>query len=135
MENTECSIIKTQPSFFNLKVGVSLDHGVLLCFVSLLAVRTCKATSQAKNKIRNAPASSLLTLVLHPSHNVRTANCHLLYMLREKRRLKFCRAMMRTLELLQLAKKHISGRRDVEQWRNWGCRFSHYQVMLVRRHQ
>ena len=40
-ENMECSIVKARASFIDLKVGVSLGHGVLLRFVSLLALRTC----------------------------------------------------------------------------------------------
>ena len=39
-ENMECLIVKGHASFINLKVGVSFDHGVSLCFVSFLAVRT-----------------------------------------------------------------------------------------------
>jgi len=31
--------------------------------------------------------------------------------------------MMQALELLQLAKKHISGWSDIEQWRNWASSF------------
>jgi len=76
MENTKCSIVKVRASFINLKVGVLLDHGVSLCFVSLLALQTCWVTFQAKNNVRNIPASSALTVVLHQSHNARTANRH-----------------------------------------------------------
>ena len=72
----ERSTIKVCTPFIDLKVGVSLDHGVSLCFVSLLALQTLSATFQAKNNIRNAPASTVLTLVLHRSHNVPTANHH-----------------------------------------------------------
>ena len=36
MENAECSIVKVHASFIDLIVGVSLDHGVLLRFVSLI---------------------------------------------------------------------------------------------------
>ena len=41
----------------------------------------------------------------------------------EQRRTKvsFSRTMMQALELLQLAKRHISGQSDVEKWRNQGC--------------
>jgi len=88
MENTECSIAKVHTSFTNLKVGMSRDHGALLRFISLLAVRTCWATFQAKNNLRSALANSSLTLVSHQSYNTRTANCHLCakgtYALREK---------------------------------------------------
>ena len=37
-ENTECSIVKMCASFIDLKVGVSLDHDVSLCFILLLAL-------------------------------------------------------------------------------------------------
>ena len=57
----ECSIIKGHASFINLKVGVSLDHGVSLYFVLLLALQTCWATFQAKDIVRSIPASSALT--------------------------------------------------------------------------
>ena len=68
---TENTIIKACTSFIDLKVGVSLYHGVSLCFVSLLALRTCWATFQAKNNVRSATASSALTLVLEQSHKER----------------------------------------------------------------
>jgi len=49
MENMECSIMEVCTSFINLKVGVSLDHGISLCFALLLLVLwTCWATFQAK---------------------------------------------------------------------------------------
>ena len=76
-ENTGCLIVKVHTSFIDLKVGVSLDHGVLVCFVSLPALQTCWAMFQAKNNVESAPASSVLTVASHRSHNVRTANCHL----------------------------------------------------------
>ena len=65
MENTECSTAKTHSSFIDLKVDVSLSHGVLLCFVSLQALQTCWATFQMKNNVRSALASSALTLASH----------------------------------------------------------------------
>ena len=77
IENMEWSIVEVCASFINLKVGTSLDHGVSLCFISLLAFRACWATFQAENNVRGASASSALTLVSHQSHNARTANCHL----------------------------------------------------------
>jgi len=76
-ENTECLIVKVRTSFIDLKVGMSLNHGVSLCFVSLLAFPTFWATFQAKNNVRSTPASSELTLVTHQSHNVSTTNRHL----------------------------------------------------------
>ena len=35
--NRECLIIEACVSFINLKVGISLNYGILLCFVSFLA--------------------------------------------------------------------------------------------------
>ena len=53
-ENTERLIVKVRTSFIDLKVGVSLNHGVLLLlFILLLAFRTCWATFQAENCIRS----------------------------------------------------------------------------------
>ena len=54
MDNTECSIIKACTSFISLKIGVSLNHGVSLHFISHLALLTCWATFQAKNNVKNA---------------------------------------------------------------------------------
>jgi len=56
---------------------MSFDHGVLLRFISLLAVRTCWTTFQAKNNIRSAPVGSALTQVSHRSYKACTANRHL----------------------------------------------------------
>ena len=56
-ENTECLIVKVCTSFINLKLGVSLDHGVSLCFVSLLALQTYWATFQAKENVKSTPAT------------------------------------------------------------------------------
>ena len=74
-KNTECLIVKECASlnFIDLKVGMSLNHGVSLRFISLLTLQTCW---QAKNNVRSAPASSALTLVSHQSHNTHTTNCH-----------------------------------------------------------
>jgi len=51
----------------------------------------------------------------------------------EQRRTKlsFGRAMMWALELQQLAKRRISGRSDVEQWRNQAHSLSNYWVTLI----
>ena len=75
-ENTECLIIKARASSINLKVGLSLNHGVSLLFVLHLAFQKCWATFQAKNSIRNAPASIALFQVSHQSHNTCTAKYH-----------------------------------------------------------
>jgi len=118
MENTECSIVKVRASFINLKVGVSLDHDVSLRFVCFQLFKW--QTSQAKNNIRSTPASSALTLVMHRSHNTCTANHRLRgsgERNRAQRRTKvsFGRTMMQALELLWLAKRHLSGQNDIEQ--------------------
>ena len=63
-ENTEWSIAKVR-LIYQLKVGVSLNHGVSLRFVSLLAFQTCWVTFQARNNVRSTPDSSALTLILH----------------------------------------------------------------------
>ena len=124
----------------NLKVGVSLDHGVSLRFVSLLALWTCWETFQTKSSARNAPASSALTLVSHWSHSAHTTNRHL-HCRGERngaqRRTKVScgRTMMQPLELLRLVKRHISRWSDIEQWRNLACSYSHYWVTFVWRHQ
>ena len=57
MQNKESPIVEAHPLFIDLKVGVSLDHGVSLYFVLLLAL------GQRSKQIRSAPASSALTLV------------------------------------------------------------------------
>ena len=60
-DSTEWSIVKACASLIDLKVGVSLNHGVTLCFISLLAFQTCWATFQMKNNVSSTPASSTLT--------------------------------------------------------------------------
>jgi len=103
-ENEECSIVKAC-LIYRFKVGVLLDHG----FVSLLAVRTCWTAFQAKNNTRSGSA---LTLVSHRSHKVRIANRHLCAKgernrVQKRTKAIFGRTMMRALELLWLAKRHI----------------------------
>jgi len=68
--------LKHAPSI-DLKVGVSLDHGVPLCFVSLLALQTLWAPFQAKNNVKSVPNSTAFTLVSHRSKNANAANHHL----------------------------------------------------------
>ena len=60
-ENMKCSIDNAHALFINLKVGVLLDHDASLCFVSLLALRTCWEIFQAQNNVRNTSASSAHT--------------------------------------------------------------------------
>ena len=99
----------------------------------------CWTAFQAKNNIWSAPAGSALTLVSNRSHNAHTANHHICAKgerngVQRRTKVIFGKTMMWTLELLRLAKTHISGRNDVEQWRNQACNYSHYWVMLVWRH-
>ena len=111
---------KAHAIFINLKVDVSLDHDVLLHFISFIALRTCWATFKVKNNIRSTPASSALTLVWHQSHYVQTANRHL-HRKGERNgaqrttKISFGRTMMQALELLQLFKRHILGLSKIEQ--------------------
>ena len=67
-------MIEAFTPFVDLKVGVPLDP---LRFNLLLALRILCTAFQVKNNVRSTPASTALTLVLHPSQNVHTANCHL----------------------------------------------------------
>ena len=60
MENAEWSIIKARSSY-DLKVGVSLYHGVSLHFVSLPGLQTLWLIFQAKNNVKSAPASTAVT--------------------------------------------------------------------------
>ena len=126
----ECLIVQVHASFIDFKVGVSLGHGfVLWCTVF-----------KAKNNVWSDPAGSALTLVSHWSHNVRTTNYHLRTNgerngVQRRTKAIFGKTMMWVLELLQLAKKHILARSDVEQQGNKACSYSHYRVMLFCRHQ
>ena len=122
-KNTECSIVSLNYWF---KVGVSFDHGALLRFASLLAVRTCWTMFQAKNNVKSTPACSALSLVYYQSHKACTANRYLHTKgerngVQRKTKIIFSRTMMWALELLGLAKRHISRRSNVKQWRHQSC--------------
>ena len=65
-----------------------------------------------------------------------TTNCHLRgsgerNQVQRRTKVSFSRTMMWALQLLQLAKRHIYGQSDVEQWRNRAHSLSSYRVMLV----
>jgi len=67
---------------------------------------------QAKNNIRSALAGSELTLVSRQSYNTHTAYRHLRAKeekngVQRRTKVSFGRIMMRALELLQLARRHI----------------------------
>ena len=57
MGNTRGSIVKACTPVIDLKVGVSLDHSVSLCFT---APQTLWTTFQAKNNVKGASASTAL---------------------------------------------------------------------------
>jgi len=64
MKNADCSISKAG-AHLNYKVDASFNYRVSLCFISLPAVlQTFWVKFQAKNIVRNAPASTVLTQVL-----------------------------------------------------------------------
>ena len=72
---------------------------------------------QAEN---SAPASTALTQVLHQSHNTHTTNHHqcgkgVTNGAQRRTKVSFGRTMIQALELQRLAKRHISGRSNVEQ--------------------
>ena len=97
-------------------------------------------TVQAKNSIRNSPASAALTQVSHQSHNSHTANHYLCSKgerngTQRKAKISLGKTMIQALELLRFVKRHVSGQSDVEQWRNPSCSYRHNQVVLVWRHQ
>ena len=97
-------------------------------------------TLQAKNSMRNTSAIIAVTKSSIKPWRGATTNCHLPNSGErntEQRRTKvgLGRAMMQALELQRLAKRNASGRSDVEQQRNQACSYSHYQIMLVWRHQ
>ena len=94
-------------------------------------------TFQAKNNAKSTPACTALTYkVLHQIHNACTANRYLRGKgerdtVQRRTKVSFGRTMMQALELQWLSKRHVSGRSDVEQWRNQGCSYSSYRVTLV----
>ena len=87
--------------------------------------------------------TSVFTAVIKSSIKPRsgtTTNRHLCssgerYGEQKRTKVSFGRAMMQALELLWLAKRHFSGRSDVEQQRNQAHSLSGYRVTLVWRHQ
>ena len=132
-ENTEYLIVEVRAPVINLKEGGLLDHSVSLRFFFWLLY----VTFQAKNSVRNPPASTVLIQVLHWSHNARTAICYCREWNGAQRRTKLStgRTMILALELLWLAKRHISRQSYVKQWRNQACSLGHFWIMLVWRHQ
>ena len=117
-------IVKAHASFINLKVGVTLDCNVSLRFVLLPALRILWAAFQAKNNVRNAPASSALTLVSYLGHNTHAANHHLCSSgerngAQSRTKVSFGRTMMQALELLQLEKDMSQGEATLNNEEIW----------------
>ena len=117
---------KCMPQLSIKKEGVSLNHGVPLHFVSSYFGQH----SMQKNSIRSAPASTAPIQVLHRSRNARTANRHLCGCgerngAQRRTKVSVARTMILALELPQLAKRHTSGRSNVELGRNHACSVSH----------
>ena len=132
-ENIQCLIIKAYAPVIDLKVGVSLHHGVSLRFVSLPALL---ATFQANNNIRSASASTALVQVSYRYHNACTVNCRLHGCgerngAQRRKKVSFGRTMMQALKLLWLVKRHISGQNDIKQCKNQAHSLNGYQVTLV----
>ena len=106
----------------NLKSGcVAQSQCTATLFLKLL--QALWVIVQAMNSIRNAPASIALTQVLHWSHNAHTTNHHLCAKVerngtQRRTKVSFDKTMMQVLELLWLAKRHILGLSNAEQWRN-----------------
>jgi len=118
-------------TIYCLKSGYATWSRVSLRFISLPALRTLWVTFQAKNNVKNAPASTELTQVSHFSHNASTANHHLSASgerngAQKWTKVSFGRTMMQALALLQLVKRHIFEWNNIEQWRNQACSYSHY---------
>ena len=77
-ENTECLIIEACTLVINLKVGVSLYHGVSLPFVLLPALGILWVTFQAKNNVKRA---------LHlPKSHIEAITCVLQIITRERKK-------------------------------------------------
>jgi len=109
-----------------------------LCFV--FSVVQHFAGFKQKNSMLNTSAITAVIKVSMKPRSGATANHHLRGSQErngEQRRTKvsFGRTMILALKLQRLAKRHISGWSNVEQWRNQAHSLSGYQVMLVWRHQ
>ena len=112
------------------------EQAIMLCFQWCL---TFYKMFQAKDSVRNTSAITAVTNSSMKSWCSTTANRHLRssgQRSAEQRRTKvsFSRTMMQALELLQLAKRHILGQSDEDQWKDQAYSLSHFWVMLVWRH-
>ena len=108
-------------------MGVSLDHKVTPCFILLLALRTLWATFQVENNARSTPLV-LYLLEFHSKAIMRVPQI-VNYAVVEKQmenKVRFNKAVMQALDLLQLAKKHTLGRSDIKQCKNQARSLSGY---------
>ena len=116
-ENTECTIVKAHTPVKWMCHLNTVYHYTLFYF----QLFDIWLTFEANNNARIAPACAALTKVWHQSYNARTANRYLSG--KEKRngvqrriKVSFGRTIMQALELqLRLAKRHVSGRSNIEQ--------------------
>jgi len=120
-ENTDGMIVKARAPVIDINVGVlvALTRCIItLCFASRSS--NVWLPFQAKNNVTSAPVSTGLTKVSHRSHYTCTANRHLCGKgerngIQRRTKVSFGRTMIQAMELLRLAKRHISGRSDIEQ--------------------
>ena len=115
-ENTDGTIVKACTPVNNIKVGVAV--ALTLCFVLLPGLQTFGYHS----KQRIALQAPLLALRLPKSLTKAIARIPQIVTCKGERngiqrrtKVSFVRTMMQAMELLRLAKRHISGQSDVEQ--------------------
>ena len=138
MENVKRSIVEMCTQYINLKVGVSLDHGISLYFFCFQLIK--HFVQHSKQRITWEVPLPAITQVSHWSHNAHTANHHLRGSgerneVQRRTKASFCRTMIQTLELLWSAKRHVLGRSHIKQYKNQAHSLSSYRVRLVWRHQ
>ena len=110
-----------------------------LCFVFSAVVIFTEYFKQ-KDSVIKPSAIAAVTKSSMKSWSSATANCHLCCSGKrngEQRvtKLSFDGTMMQALELLRLAKRHVSGWSGIEQWRNQAHSLSSYRIRLFWRHQ
>ena len=75
------------------------------------------------------PKSRTKAIACNTNHHLRGKGER--YGAQSRKNVSLGRTMIEALELLQLAKRYILRRSDVEQRRNQACSYSYYQVMFV----
>ena len=116
--------LQKMQSFWSLRRALQLKlwvcHSMVVYYSALFpATSNTYGNIPSKNNIRSASASTTLTQVLHRSLIIHTANCHLRRSgerngTQKRTKVSFCSTTMQALELLQLAKRHISEWSDVD---------------------